>query len=182
MTETFSVPVAMVEAIEAFFADEGHDTLVWIGWHDQARTINQGPGGANRIVFDMNGTKAKTLPVRGGPGMRRTSEGDARTLHVTQYQIPVTFWAYDSTGDGEDDRLQIRALAVMFERCSQAIAQWAYANHLWTDRDWSSPPTERAFGRQMKATLLLDEVVRDVDFDRVVPEPHLDTDYVRLIG
>lgn len=182
MAEDFSVPVSMVEAIEAFFADEGVNTAVWIGWHDQARVINQGPGGANRIVFDMNGAKAKALPVRGGPGPRRTSEGDARVLHVTQYVLPVTFWAYDPSGEGEDDRKQIRALAQMFERCSQAIAQWAYATHQWTDRDWSSPPTERSFGRQMKATLLLEEIVRDVDFDRVVPLPHLDTDFVRAIG
>ena len=61
-----SVLPEMLNQVTTFFTNEGITALVYLGFQEAARQDNQGPGGANRIVFDLRGAKDKTFPPKGG--------------------------------------------------------------------------------------------------------------------
>ena len=162
-----SVVAALVDQVAAFFASEGIDTIVALGFQEAPRQNNQGADGANRIVFDLRKAKDKWLPTRGGSGHRDMNDGNrARVLGTLQWSIPVQFWAADrsTNGDPENERAQLEAYVTMFERATQAIHSYAHGSWSWAEGAAADQPVERAFGRAWNKVLVLDEQIFDVEY------------------
>lgn len=179
-----SVLPELLNQVKTFFSDEGIDTLVFLGFQEATRTDNQGPGGANRIVFDLRGAKWSVLPTKGG-AVRAMKDGTrARVLWTVEWALPVQFWAADRTtpGDPENEIAQLEAYVTMLERATAAIHQYAHGSYRWGDgAPAKDQPIERAFGRAWATTLFLLEDLYDVEFGVADPGFTLSPSWQRQI-
>lgn len=166
-----SVLPEMLSQVQTFFSDESINTAVYLGFKAAGRQDNQGPGGANRIVFDLRGAKEKVLPPKGGTTRQMQDGTRSRCLCTIQWSIPVQFWAADrgTPGDPENDIAQLEAYVTMFERCTAAVHSYLHGSYQWADGVPVPEPTERVFGRAWTKTLLVLEDIYDVEFGVATP-------------
>lgn len=120
------------------------------GWPEGAKHVNQGPGGANRIVLtpaDDDGELGPPTRVGGNP----------KHLWEIARKINVSIWAVDPARP-RDPIAQVGAIDRLFAELAQAANDAAAGLHLFSDRKWVSP-SENQFGKELRCTLTLAQPV-----------------------
>lgn len=180
---------ALVRGVDAYFQAYGVPARVSLGWTQRDRQDNQGPGGAARVVF----VPGEFTPEGGPPrnlragllsrqGQQNDSDGDTRNRALAWWAEIVTcsVWAVDPD-NATDEGAQIEATEDLLESTIQGIhnavdpktqANVGFANVLeWGPATWTLPPAQRAFGRELTFTFVLQVPMRDQPVSLAEPQP-----------
>jgi hypothetical protein len=151
---------ALVRAVRAAFVTRGITATVAFGARAANYQLNQGPGGANRVVFIPG--SGELVPVR-LPGLReiRDPEDGGRVVATVQpiadhlERATVRVWALDPLAR-EDEERQAEAVVTLAEATMSAIhdAPGAFASLAFGATDWSTP-AERTYGREFTFQITL---------------------------
>lgn len=179
--------VALVASVRAYFAAMSVTAVVPpLGRKERTKQVNQGPGGANRVVFEMSDPAGKggKLAAPHIVGARDIVDADknvvatVRSLKNWERALTVSVWAADPS-DTNDEEKQIEATEALFEwvlRATNAfVASGASpaASLVWGDTDWTSTPVERAYGFELRVGLVFKHPIFDVPIDLAFPSPAL---------
>lgn len=143
---------ALVAAVQAYFDANDVSANVVFGVRELTKQINQGPNGANRVVFspDPNGDGGTILPPRlkasGGQA------GSPRPIVTWEKLLIVSIWAVD-TSDKDNELLQFVAVENLFESTVQAVRSYAHADITWGSPKWTTSPVELLFGKEIRVPL-----------------------------
>jgi hypothetical protein len=170
--------VALRGAIESYFTTRGVTATVALGWKQPTQQINQGPGGANRVVLIPSDPSGKGGRLVGAqqPGPRvfgPQSDGlTARSLYTWERFVVVSVWAVDAT-DPANEPKQIEAVEDLFEWTVRAIHAFAHNDARWGDVAWTTSPVEHAFGRELRAGLTFRHPLFDGPTGIAYPVPEI---------
>lgn len=167
----------LVADVRAFFGAHGVTAVVAFGRKELAKQLNQGPGGANRVViapFDPGSGAGGRLvhPTLGGlrdvyqtdPEPADVRVGVARALFDWEREMVVSVWAYDNTAP-EDELAQETALQFLVEKTIQAVHESAKAAAEWGGISVVVPKGERTFGLEARIGLRFTHPLYDVPED-----------------
>lgn len=193
-TSGLSGLLALERGVRAYFQQFGVAATVDVGWTARSRQSNQGPGGAARVVFIPGRYKAgEGAPssldagTLGRIGEQNQDDGDPALRALAWWPYPVTcsVWAVDPD-QPTDERGQIGAVEDLLELTIQAIhnavdpvtqTNVGFANVLeWGPATWTLPPGERAFGRELTFTFVLQVPLRDQPVSLAHPQPNVNRD------
>lgn len=169
--------VALKNSVQSYFTARGVTANVSLGWKQPAKNINEGPGGANRVVFipsDPTGKGGKLVGTQ-QPGPRQfgnagSEDTAARALFDWERYIVVSVWAVDAS-DPHNEEKQIEAVETLFEWVLRAVQYAAKNNARWGDVAWMTSPTEQMFGRELRAGLVFRHPMFDVETGVAHPSP-----------
>lgn len=161
--------LAAVATIKTFLAANGVTANVDVGWKKRTQQINQGPGGANRVVFtpsDDSGDGGTLTPPR-FPGPRNVRDGtnvvvaNTRALLTWERKSLVSVWAVDRTAL-TSETAQIEAVESLFEWVVRAVhsSPGAFGSVSWGDASWTVPE-ERSFGLEIRSSLSFSHPIFD---------------------
>jgi hypothetical protein len=161
--------VELVKNVRTYFTDHRVTAHVSLGWRERTKSINQGPGCANRVVFtpsDPSGRGGRITKSFGnrGPG------ANPRPLVTWERFVVVSIWGADGTKP-HDEEAQIEAVETLFEWTIRAVQAFAAADATWGDPTWTTSPIEHAFGRELLVPLTHRETFFDVENPVVTPTP-----------
>lgn len=166
--------VALVASVQSYLTARNVTANVSLGWRQDTKQINQGPGRANRIVFipsDQGGRGGKIIGTQ-QPGPRRfgspTADTTARALFDWERSLLVSVWAVDGS-DPHNEAKQIEAVEDLFEWTIRAVHHSAFNNARWGDVAWTTSPTEHQFGRELRAGLTFRHPLFDTENVIVYP-------------
>lgn len=161
----------LATGISSYLTDQGVTAIVDVGSRSYAKQVNQGPGRANRIIL-IPGDDPQTGGGAGGKitGPRR-SGGNPRHLFNVAWELLVSIWGYDGTA-ATNERAQIVATQTLFRWVARAVQDFAKADATWGSFDWTPQP-ERAFGREILASLTYNAPFDDVEAGTATPGPQI---------
>jgi hypothetical protein len=136
---------------------------VLVGWRQRAKQINQGPGGANRIVFDDDTGRSGKFSAATQPGR------NPRPLWNWERAIRMSVWAVDAS-DPSNELKQMTAAENLLEATLQGIHQVAYGQFHPLEITRTPSPIERVFGCEFLVTAELHSPVLDLGRPTVTPE------------
>lgn len=140
--------VALVSAVQAYFDAVGVDAHVSGGWKEREQIINQGVGGANRVVFvpgRIDPALAAPRALDAGkitqPRIKQLSGGgdmvggstvgryvdNPRPLRGWDKIVSVSVWGVD-TDHLDDEMAQIAATENLFESMIQGVHNGVYSD------------------------------------------------------
>lgn len=160
----------VVADVRAFFLARGITAEVDVGWKARAKTTNQGPGSANRVVFTPVSSLTPIAPTHIGNDFERP----ARQLLNVLFQYEVSFWGFDAADDGENDLLHIAKCVELFEATEQAIHRSHYGTYEWGAMRWTDTVKHVVHGAELIAPITINLPIFDVadTFHKPVsPEP-----------
>jgi len=168
--EVLALPL-LFDAVKAGFAAELPDVSVVFGLKEVTKQINQGSGGANRVVFapgDLSGKFADDLPPH---GIGR----EPRPLATELEYFTVWIWGVDSS-DLNDERKQYTAARLLYDVWRRAIYN---ATHTDGDngvgpvviygQEWNIKRVERKWGAEIVAVCSVQAMVPDTGLEIVAP-------------
>lgn len=167
--------VALVDSVRSYFETNGVTATVSLGWTKRTQQINQGPGGANRVVFTPSDDSGKSGRIVGTqqPGPRtfgtQPNQITVRPLVDWERILTVSIWAADTTAPS-DEALQIEAVETLFEWTVRAVQAATKNNGRWTEAGWTVSPVEHSFGRELRVGLIFRHPIFDVENDVVKPQ------------
>lgn len=174
MAEVLALPLLFDAVVAAFAAEEAAAALpgpppsppltsIVFGWKEVTAQINQGPAGANRIVFapgDTGNKFANDLPPH---GIGR----EPRPLATEQEFFVCWIWGCDGSAP-HDERKQYTAARMLFDTWRRIIYN---ATHTDGDNgigpvaihslEWNRKRVERAFGAEIIAVCSVHAMVPD---------------------
>ncbi len=176
-----SVPgvLYLADAVRTDFTARGitANVLVTFG-KERWKQINQGPGGANRVIFivgDLSGKGGKYGKEFGGRGPGRApkftngvvTSVDPRPLISADESLLVSTWAHalpdDATLPGTTaEEKTIAAEANLFEEVVRSVHRAVHFGALWGGFTWNTDPAELRFGIERLSELTLRGVYFDV--------------------
>jgi hypothetical protein len=167
---------ALVRAVAAFAATTALTPKVDAGWRARDVILNQGPGGANRIVFTPGDPKTG----RAGPLTRgRQAQTNPRVLWQWNRLVFVCMWGVD-TSDTHDELKQQSATENLFELTMQALqnardpqtSRFVGAANIQIVGEpvWSIENTEMYFGRELQLPITLNGSLFDVTYEIATPQ------------
>jgi hypothetical protein len=165
----------LFDSVAAYFAALGTGTAVDFGWHARAKILNQGVGGANRVVIVPGDPKTGAA---GKFSRGRQAETNPRVLLQFDEQAVVCLWGVD-TSDIRSERLQYAATKQLLELTVQALHRAidpssgravGFANISIASPTWSVENTELYFGREMQLQLTQRGPLFDTTFDTATPD------------
>lgn len=168
--------VSFVDRVQEYFTDHGVTAAVLLGRREVWRQDNQGPGGANRVVFSPGdkGGRFGQIAAAHQPGHRRT-RGNARSLVNREALFVVSVWAVDNS-DVTNERLQFLAADDLLEQTVRAV-HWAAGGHYaWSSCDVRPDPNEIAFGVEYVASLTFRYPLLDVEVPIGTPDNEINKD------
>lgn len=160
----------LVDAVADYLALQGQSTAhVSIGWKETAKQGNQGPGGANRVVFQPSddagdGGTLRSPTTTGAVGVKDGDELVAHAYPIADWDrtVLVSVWAHDPARP-EDDRAQYEATVALLEKTMQAVRRFAPPAAAKFGRvKWLKPKLERTFGREAVVALAFTAPLFDV--------------------
>ena len=148
----------LANGVRAYLASVGITASVTpVGWRQRDIHINQGPGGANRILF-YPGKEPTSGSGDAGEFTRDSPTRDgARPLAAWKKLITMSVWGVD-VANGNVEDAQLAATETLLERAIEAITYAidpatgtpvGGANILWGAGRWSKPNTNAAFGQEI---------------------------------
>lgn len=161
--------------VAVFAADAAPDPSpvnIVFGWREVAKQINQGDGGANRIVIhpglpgDKRGRFGSHASIR-KPGR------DPRSLATRLEIFTAYIWAKDATDEPtlRDERAQWRAVRLLFDAFDRAVYLTTHTDGdvgvgpvTWLAEDWNLEKTERGFGAEIIVSGTVEAMVPDEAF------------------
>lgn len=172
--------LAATAYVETFLAANGVTAKVDVGWRKRTQQINQGAGGANRVIFipSGDGGDGGTLGPARFPGPRsvrpaadQPAVGSVRSLVNWERQCLVSIWGVDPDPTKRaDEEAQIAATERLLEWVVRAVhsAPGAFAAVSFGKVKWT-PPAERSFGVELLTSLTFSQPIFDVPRDIVYP-------------
>jgi len=173
--------VALVGGVRDYFASIDCNAKVDFGVKARYRVLNQGPGGANRVVFipgkiDPTATTPKALDA-GQFTQPRHDRDNPRPLVQWHKLVSVSIWGVDSSSKEalQDPLAQYAATVDLIEKTYQALHLAVFtapdgtklpcglADLSMIQGVWVAPPIEQSFGLEFLATF----TQRGPLFDRV---------------
>lgn len=156
----------LYDDVAARFAAEAPTIQCSFGWREPTKQINQGAGGAARVVFEP-GVERKAGKYTGA----RRPGRNPRPLRTMLESCTVRCWAFDASAPN-DERAQYRAARLLHDATVRAIElsmrSKALANlnpEPFTDPKWVGDGVERQFGAELQFTLQLESIVPDTPYD-----------------
>jgi hypothetical protein len=149
----------LVHGMRAYFQVNGIPANVTAcGWKQRSQQLNQGPGGAMRIVLypgrEPSGSSGAAGTLTRG---HRPSTDNPRALVTWEHQLTMSVWAVDKT-DTYNEELQISAVETLLEYAIQAVhnavdpttnTPVGLAAIEWGDVRYTLPPIEMRFGQEI---------------------------------
>lgn len=183
--------LALVRGVRARFEDDGVSAVVDVGWTKRYRQDNQGPGGANRVVFipgesDPSSGAPKVLEAGeinlDGEQMHLDDDVRFRTLAWWHAPYTVSVWGVDPAHPKDEagqiwatKRLLRQTIRAMHTAVDPETGQFAGAAQIvqWGRVRWTLPPSESAFGRELTFGFVLVEPQFDAPEELAYPSPAL---------
>lgn len=163
-----------IEGVRTYLAERRVVAEVAFGRRARARRLNQGIGGANRIVFqpgDDGGRLGKLAPTH-QPGQREIApDVTARSLvnWTTLYTVFVWAAAPASSARVRDEADDFEAAEELLQWTVRAV-HWAFDGHAqWGAVSLVHEPAELAHGVELRAELVVDFPLYDTPLTRVFP-------------
>lgn len=153
--------------VSAFFVANGWTTAISYGWEKHGQQINQGPGGADRIVFRPGDDAGKA----GTFGPPKRANAFPRQLAAWSALLYVYVWARDETAP-QDDAAQVRKVVELNERLFRAVHMHYSGYYRFSDPQWVGP-VEYRYGRELRVSLTLHIPILDGAGQVVTPDPSL---------
>lgn len=160
---------------------------ILFGWRESYKQINQGAGGANRIVFTPGDDSGRDGPMVGvmRPGHRQvtapptdnTSAGQGaltRPLWDWQRVALVSVWAVDPA-QPQNDAANIEAVERLLEDVIQAVQAIAVGVATWGAPIWTTP-IESQFGKEIRIPLHVRTQFFDLPQNTVTPTSAINRD------
>jgi len=164
------------------FTTEGprKNARVDFGWRGMVEQTNQGPGGANRVVFrpgDDSGRDGPIVAVQ-RPGMRdvtpppTTGMAGIRTRSLWDWNRVglVSVWACDPARP-QVDAASVEAVERLLEDVMQGIQALAAGLVTWGPPIWVIATTDTQYGREIRIPLSLRTTFFDLPFATGTPRP-----------
>lgn len=142
--------------VAAWFVKNSVTAQVEFGRRRRAMQINQGPGGANRVIFspgDSSGKLGKIGAVH-LPGPREAA-ARARSLADASAIVAVYVWACDPTKDPSDERAHWAAALDLQEWTIRAVHEVYGRNHTWGDWGMTPEPDVHVYGVELVSALTI---------------------------
>lgn len=182
--------VALVEGVRGYFAKIGAtEIVVDFGLKARSKSINQGTGGANRVVLipgkvDPSAGIPKALDAGAFTQPRHHSD-NPRELVWFHKIVSVSVWGVDATDAAtlQDPLKQYAATIALLEKTYQALHYAEYttpdnvthtaglADLILKDGKWVAPPVENAFGVEFLATFEHNAPLFDRVLGTATPQP-----------
>jgi hypothetical protein len=158
----------LVDAVQERLSTSLPLVKVSFGWREPNKQVNQGTGGAARVVFvPGDGTNAqKAGEFRGA----RNAGMNPRPLATFVETLTVLCWAFDAT-DPNNERHQYRAARLLTDAVVVAI-QLAWRGEAanlpgvsvgLTDPEWVLKDVERRFGCELRFRVTVESLVLDTE-------------------
>ncbi len=151
---SFAIPY-LDRATADFFELNGVSAVVLGGRRERAKQLNQGPSGANRVVFefgDDSGRVGRIVPTI-KPGHRSVTSADgSRSIALFEMLYRVSIWAADRDAP-RDEHAQFSAAFDLLEQVVRAVQDAAEGNHTWGSVVVTPAPKELAFGCELRVEL-----------------------------
>lgn len=175
--------IALSDAVRAYFvATNVAANVPACGWKERGKQINQGPGGASRVIFmpgKYTGEPGPPKVLEGGRIGRaqRKTNLNPRELVSWDRVSTVSVWGVDAMRS-DDEEAQIEATETLFECTVRAMhnsvdlvtgVPLGAGAIEWGDVFLVAPPTERGFGREMLVTFVHKAVFFDDEIDTAFP-------------
>jgi hypothetical protein len=168
--------LGLADAVQSHFRANEVPANVVFGRRERAKVINQGPGGANRVVI-CPGTPQGKMGRMGLDGLQpgaRKDFGRARALAQWESIATVYVWAVDNA-QRENEIAQYCAAVELLETTLQAIHTFAAGNYKLGDVDADATALERMYGFELSFTLFYQFPLLSTKPDRVIPIAHTET-------
>jgi hypothetical protein len=165
--------LAAADYVAAYFVANGVTATTDVGWRKRGQQINQGPGGANRVLFspsDDSGDGGELAPPRfpGARQLRTAADQPAlasiRSLANWNRKVQLSIWAVDPDPTKRAvERFQIAATEALIEWTVRAVhsAPGAFAAVKFGKAKWTVP-AERSFGLEALISLEFSQPIFDV--------------------
>ncbi len=156
--------------VQAYFQDQGVTAAVSYGFKERTKRTNQGPGGANRVVFEEDTKPGKIVGVH-QPGDRPIGTPRTQTVRALRnWERPliVSIWAADAATPNSEIA-QTKAVLDLFESTMQAVQGSSFANAVWGETNWTKDPVEVSFGRELRVGLVIRHPLFDAPKTVVYP-------------
>lgn len=167
------------------FQTEGprKQATIVVGERSKVAQINQGPGGANRIVIqpgDDGGKDGEFLGVR-GPGPKTivpppldnttTAQGtQVRRISDWNRLFMISVWACDPARP-RDDLPSYEACERLLEDFMQAVTATYPAHIAWGAPTWTRKTVDTEYGREIRVPLAIRSTMFDLPESTVTPSP-----------
>jgi hypothetical protein len=188
VTETVRIVSALstlMQGVQAYFLAQGSDAAVLFGYRQRAQQLNQGVGGANRVIFlpgDPNGNGGKIATAPRDVGRRDIYDAsdppvrvaELRPLASWERQFAIAIWGWDASAP-RDELAQAAATEDLFERTIQALEQVPGVggpNLAWGAVNWTLPK-ESTYGAELIVGLQLAHPLMDAPDYVAYPTPTL---------
>ena len=159
--ENASAIVRLYQDVRAYFETKGRGSSVVFGRKERWIQINQGTGGANRVVFIPGRLKGEDGALIGvdGPGeIVKAGVVTPRALFLQSKIVTISIWAANETNDPSasvDEVSQQQEIEQMFEWVIRGVRRSpaGAANAEWGALAYNSAPNEIRFGTEYLAEL-----------------------------
>ena len=191
--------LALTAGLAAYFDAQGIKVVVGFGWKARTELLNQGPGGANRVIVMAGRVPADV----GTPGsidagqitqprfptpLNNVPRGQPRPLRQMKHLVSVSIWGVAAQGYTGglglgDEADQYAATLDLLESTIQGLqnAVWVdptgkphpvgLADLRFEQATWVRPPVEMAFGRELLVFLTHNGPLFDVLPGTATPAP-----------
>jgi hypothetical protein len=186
---------ALVSGLGDYFVSIGVTAKVGFGLKARASQLNQGPGGANRVILipgkiDPSAGPPKVVDAGTFSQPRQTSQ-NPRPLAWWHKVVTCSIWAVDASTPAvlQDELAQYVAAVNLLEATYQGLHNAIYTDP--SDRSkfnvgladlqldaslWVSPPSEQAFGRELVVYFTHNGPIFDRAIDITTPKPAISRD------
>lgn len=164
------------DGVASYFEAHNVTAKVVLGWKERTKQVNQGPGGANRVVIQPSDDQGNggTIESPHGPGQRelKNANGDVvghvRALKTWHQILNVSVWAADANNP-QDDEATILATWKLYVWTVRAIYAMSLANLEWGATSWTMDPRELSYGRELRIALVLRQPLPDIPTEIIYP-------------
>lgn len=139
--------------VQSYFSAQLYSATIWVGIRAYFEQWNQGPGGANRVVFipgEYHGESTYRTRPYGSlqPALNHRGQATTTPREVGQWTRPITVsvWAPPDTDNPTDELAQNEQTELLFEWTRVAMHTVLAADLTWGNVERVSPPQERGFG------------------------------------
>lgn len=169
----------LFEDVKAQFTADATNANLVFGWQERTKRINQGLGGAARVVFEPGEDKGKAGQY--GPSVqnrRPMALRATRSLGTFLESCTVECWAFDASAPG-NEQVQYEAARWLHDLTIRAIYRSPRVGHgsfEIKDPTWITDKKELRFGAAIRFTLIVQAKIADD------PGPVRDLDGVEVLA
>lgn len=166
---------ALAAGVRTFFEANGVTANVSVGWKAPTKRINEGPGGANRVVFIPTDPSGRAGRFTIGTSTHHTP----KPIATWEQNIVVAVWAVDASTSQAlaDDEKQFTAVNNLLEDTMEAIRAVAHAAAIPGEVNFMLEPLELAYGREARVSYVLKSELFARDYATRTPGAQITTHF-----